>query len=849
MARVVRALDRHLRRKVAIKILDRRDSSTQSKLRFLSEAQTLAQLAHPNIVPLYDFGALSGGDLYVAMKEVRGRTLRAVLDDHRRDPTARSRERVLRTLVEVARALAYAHARGVVHRDLKPENVMVGPFGEAQVMDWGLARVLGTPDLPAAAPSDPEAGVTETRVQTGKEWQTADGMVLGTLPYMSPEQAAGRTDDVDVRTDVWALGVVLFELLEGRLPFQGANPAGYILSILHDAPRFDRPAPPELVAIARKCLEKDQRRRYASARELAEDFERFLDGRSVAAGPDPLHRRLIKFARRNPTRCGVTAAVFATALVLWAIFAWRSRTERAEDARRTVAESVGRADEALVGALGRDEVAQLEGEERRRELVRSLSAFSTAAKACDHALLVGPEDPAPIRARRLEIGRELGRIAVLAGDYTSAEREFQDLSVYGLGPSELGGLLQECASARTAERERHVERLDEILGAIASGTEGPSAIDGYVAEVAAYEAEPTAERLARAVGEVLPADRRGNRPRRPGPPQRSDPLLSGPQRDLVRFACAVMGGLPAEHSTKRLSAWFGALVDEDLAIEAGIALCRTGSPDAVEAIIDALEPRGFGMSARFRRRLRSHFAHVPIPGDASRNLVRFGLIRSLQGDSDGAIEAFEAALGRGDRAENLLEHLGVARYEAGRYPEACEAFTIVLRQRDSIPSWYYRSLARSARGQGVSAITDAEEILDRARHVSLGWLARAIGRIADGDEQGALEDLGHVLENDPEDHFARYWRGEALRGENRWIEAQAEYSAALVSCPEFSLANLGRARVLAWSRDYERAGLELRRGLEFATPLEREEIQEELERVEAERKKAEAAGLRERRRK
>ena len=269
--------DRTLGREVALKVLGLADPDGTLSARLLREARLLARLEHPHIVPVHDAGTLADGRVFYAMKYVRGQRL-----DAWREGLALPA--LLRTFLRICDAVAFAHDRGIIHRDLKPENVMVGPFGEALVMDWGVARALretggeasrdeGSGTVPTAAPSAPEAA---SSLDTGAPPQppvTRDGTVVGTAAYMAPEQARGEIGAVDERADVYALGGILHFLLSGRPP-EGADasPRGGGAEISR-----------ALDAICVKALRAEAIERYATAAELARDVERYLEGEPVSA--------------------------------------------------------------------------------------------------------------------------------------------------------------------------------------------------------------------------------------------------------------------------------------------------------------------------------------------------------------------------------------------------------------------------------------------------------------------------------------------------------------------------------------------------------------------------------------
>ena len=201
--------------------------------RFVEEAQIGGQLQHPGIVPVYELGSSPTAGPYFTMKLVKGRTLAALLEERAR-PGRRPAPASSAIFEQVCQTVAYAHARGVIHRDLKPSNVMVGGFGEVQVMDWGLAKVLGraaSPTRPRTAAGGPhEPQVTTVRTAGRRARTRRPGAVLGTPAYMAPEQARGEVDGLDERADVFALGAILCEILTGQPPYVGSRP-----QVLEDA--------------------------------------------------------------------------------------------------------------------------------------------------------------------------------------------------------------------------------------------------------------------------------------------------------------------------------------------------------------------------------------------------------------------------------------------------------------------------------------------------------------------------------------------------------------------------------------------------------------------------------------
>lgn len=318
MGSVLEAEDQKLQRSVAIKVMLLEGNVDEvMRQRFIREAQVLALLAHPNIVPIYDIVWEDGLPLFYSMKLVKGRTLSAILKDLRDGDADVLREYPLTHLLDIFRkvcdAIAFAHSMGVLHRDLKPENVMVGEFGEVLVMDWGLAK---SADL-----ADTEYGTRETATVVSP-WSdhlssvTLQGTVLGTPQYMSPEQASGRNDELDERSDIYTLGGMLYAILTLRPPVEGATPQEVLSKVtggeivapsdlrttfrgkrqpfpkgeVLDAKKF-KPLPHlpggsvplSLSSVVMKALRLDKEQRYATVVDLGDEIEAYQSGFATSA--------------------------------------------------------------------------------------------------------------------------------------------------------------------------------------------------------------------------------------------------------------------------------------------------------------------------------------------------------------------------------------------------------------------------------------------------------------------------------------------------------------------------------------------------------------------------------------
>jgi serine/threonine protein kinase/tetratricopeptide (TPR) repeat protein len=311
MGEVYRARDPRLSREVAIKVLPEELSSDPDRLqRFEKEARTASSLNHPGIVTVYDIGR-SGADTYLVMELVEGRTLRELLVS---GPLPI--QKTLQVASQVADGLARAHEAGIVHRDLKPENVMVRADGFAKILDFGLAKLTeaqtaggGGTQVPTAAPG------------------TQTGVILGTVGYMSPEQASGRA--VDFRSDQFSFGAILYEMAAGERPFAGASGVETLAAILRDEPRplasANPKAPASLCRIVARCISKDREERYGSTQDLAHDLRSLRDQLTTAPEPETVRALPPRAAAGRPRAALPIAGVFLLGLLAAGAW-WLSRS-------------------------------------------------------------------------------------------------------------------------------------------------------------------------------------------------------------------------------------------------------------------------------------------------------------------------------------------------------------------------------------------------------------------------------------------------------------------------------------------------------------------------------------------
>src|SRR5438034_9722377 len=306
MGVIYRARQRHSRRIVAVKrVLSYRADSRGALQRFRREAQAVASLDHPNILPIYEVSESEDGLPFFSMKLAEKGSLREHLASLRDEP-----RKCVQLMAKVARAVEYAHSRGVLHRDIKPGNILLNDRGDPLVSDFGLAKLLdGNNDL--------------TRSLT----------TFGTAGFIAPEQAGDAAVDLTPAADVYSLGAVLFNVLSGRPPFLGSNPVSVIRQASEtQAPKL-RPLAPsvdrDLETICARCLEPDPKARYQSAGDLAADLERWLGGRPIVARPVSPPARIWRWSRRNPKLVGAATA----GLLLGAAAVWLFRGELFRAAR------------------------------------------------------------------------------------------------------------------------------------------------------------------------------------------------------------------------------------------------------------------------------------------------------------------------------------------------------------------------------------------------------------------------------------------------------------------------------------------------------------------------------------
>ena len=458
MGEVYRARDLQLDRPVALKILPADVLERPDRVRrFVQEAKAACALNHPNVAHVYEVGQ-GDGLHFISMEYVQGETLRERLTKH--PPSAVETVEIVN---QVAAALAGAHAAGVVHRDIKPENIMLRPDGYVKVLDFGLAKLL--------QPSEPDdRGATALK--------TTPGTVMGTVDYMSPEQLRG--DDVDQRSDVFSLGVMLYEMLSGHRPFEAQSKSDRIAAVLTREPDLRDVQEPELRAIVAKALQKDRQQRYRSAAELQQALNQYGRARKTSSDVQTEALQVPRMSKRRFIGIGVAALVVAASAIIWpAAVRAKSRRRALSDVPRL--ESLvdhGRYFDAF--DLGNQLRAVLPGDERVSRAMEKISDRLTVKTTPDGArVFLRRYEPPRVTTSELVGTTPLEKLPVARGDYilTLQKEGYATVSrPLSLAPLHVIDLT---VNAPPPVIDQHLQRADEVPRGMVHVQGGPYRLVGW----------------------------------------------------------------------------------------------------------------------------------------------------------------------------------------------------------------------------------------------------------------------------------------------------------------------------------------------------------------------------------
>jgi tetratricopeptide (TPR) repeat protein len=767
--------DERLGRDLAVKLLREEHQSRPDVVRrFYEEARVCGDLQHPGVVPVHDVGTTADGRPYFTMKLVRGRTLAALLAD--RQSGGDELPRLLAIFAHVCQTVAFAHSRDVLHRDLKPANVMVGAFGEVQVMDWGLAKLVTRPtrgDVHGSA-EGPASSVVDRQVQadtltTQQVALTAAGTLVGTPAYMSPEQARG--EPLDARCDVFGLGAILCEILTGQPPYAG-SPKEEILTRVSRADLADARArlagcgaDAELVSLAQTCMAaaRDDRPRDAGA--VAEKMTAYLASvqerlrvaelERAAAAAKAEEARATAAAQRRAKRLTIGLAVSVLGLTVLGVGGWRLLERKAAEAVRGVKGSL-------------EEIARLEREEKWPEaltLVQRTEAMLTPSMSAD------------LRQQVSERRIDLDMVATLEDARLQVFDRREDAArVFGEAFRRYGIDVAVLEPANAAERIRRRAIRDQLV----AGLDAWSFAEPDVRLTERLAASATA-----ADPEPWRAGLRAAMVNKDGPALKKlteSPGLAGqPVRTLILLANAL-------ERTFRGSS--------DAAVLRVAQLAQRQFPGDVWANYQLAGTLDDQQPSQLDEALRYYTATVALRPRSAYARMNLGYALERKGKLEDAVAAYEESLRLKPDFALARLNLGNALQRQGKLVPAIESFRASIRQDATDPMAHYdlgNALLRN--DQPDEAIASYREAvrLNPKFFQAYANMGNAFGSIGEEDEEiAAYRDAIRIAEND-----AVAWNnlGRALQKRGQLDDAVAALREAVRIRPEYAMAqcNLGLA--------------------------------------------------------
>jgi len=869
MGAVLKGRDPDLGRDLAVKVLlEAHRDNPELVLRFVEEAQIAGQLQHPGVVPVYELGQFADARPYFSMKLVRGRTLAAVLRE-RPDPSHELSTHVA-TWLQICQTMAYAHARGVIHRDLKPSNIMLGDFGEVQVMDWGLAKVLPRvgvgEDNSTAKPAAGESAVCTTRSDSNSDSDLSlEGLVLGTPSYMAPEQARGETDRLDERCDVFALGSILCEILTGKPAFSGGN-SGEIhvkatqADLIEALARLqDCGADAELVALAKDCLAVDREQRPRDAGVVAArgigylgSLERRmrqaeLERAAEAARAEEAGHRVLVESQRRKYQLGLAASVLVLSVVGGLSFTYWVQQRQARKARAELAlnEATVLRNQALEGpddvskweaaAKGVHDAARAQDEAGGSEIAQRLAALNGEVQTGLDAARRGRallEAVANVRSSKQDL-RHSGADA----DYARAFRDAGfDIDVES--PEAIGAKLR----ARLAAIDGAVAALDDWALERRAGKQSVSPWRRPLEAARAADPDPFRNRVR---GALLQSDTKAREvelrtlasdPAAAGLPPSSALLLAAALRDLSAgdLAVSLLRAVTVRHPQDVWANYeLAALLQQFQPTAREEALryytaARAVQPETAHALGHLLDEMGRGDEAI------AVFADLVErrPHD-SRNLTCYGDgLKDRMMPEASRILSEAVTEGRAEvrrKPDDALAHrnLAFALRNLGNLGESIREFHEAIRlEPDDL--WTQVMLGNTLCHQGTDFFTkgkgaDGNRSLNEAVAVyrtvirvkadyaeAHSYLGNVLAVLGKADEAvGACREAIRLRPDVAQFHVAL---GQALHAQQKSLDGIAEFRKAQRLNPDYADAHCGLSLILYQLGDYAGAAAELREG-------------------------------------
>jgi len=767
MGAILEARDPDLRRTVALKVmLSGPGASEGERQKFLSEARITSQLEHPNIVPVHELGVDAADQQYFCMKLVRGKSLADVLYDLADDGTAAviaARIGLLNDFLKICDGVAFAHSKGVIHRDLKPANVMTGEFGEVLVMDWGLAKVLGQPETQGPS-SDSSSRAIDT--EQDPALATLDGDLFGTPAYMSPEQASSRWSTVDARSDIHALGGILYTILTLEPPYSGIRTEeliaqarrGEVVPPTRAAPSLQIPY--ELEAVAMKAMAPEATARYGTVELMQADIVAYLEGRVLSAAHYNPVQLVIKWVRRYK---GLVGAVLLLLFVITsALVRVTQERNKAVAARKRIAAriSLEKYQRKIVETRSYFYVKEIDLLKRLAELDQALTELETLSKKPAYR-----DDP--LLWRLLGIGSYyLGRPhKAEAALRKAANLSPQDLWVrYYLGRIyiERGFVIQLKGGRSNVNVAAHLEGMEVMR----------KATQEFNSQVTTWEG---AREIDRHLVRTLLASSNMHK---------QEKTMALCKDGVARFA----GQFGVENYWV-LMAWRSP--DHKIMLERFDKALRIRPHDAMALVGRAYARQRLGDLPGAERDLTRALKIIPRSEVALSNR---GVIRRMRNKFQAAMADFDTAIEIDPSFAAAFNNRAMVYYDTRRYAEAAADCLRAIALKPRLATAHsnlglaYRKLGRLAEAE--TAVGEAIKLRPKSGH---SYYERALVRFDRKNAKGGVRDLSQVIRLNPRHEQSLYLRGKVYVQNRYFNRGIADLSQAIQLSPAVPVYYFERA--------------------------------------------------------